>query len=220
MKYKILSSGSNGNCIIVNDYFMLDCGLPYSKIKQYLDKIKVIFISHKHQDHLKKTTIKKLVYEKPNIKYIVGKQLVYDLMELGVEMNNIIVLELEKWYHLGSVNIKLDYLYHDVPNYCVHIEFLKPKIKILYATDTSKIDHIEAKDYDYYYIEANYDTDEEIRNQIKEAKEKGEFTYLERVVETHLSMLDAINWLDKNNTNNGEVIFIHQHKDKEVKDEI
>ena len=46
LKYEILSTGSCGNCIIVNDYLMLDCGLPYSKVKKYLDKVKIIFISH------------------------------------------------------------------------------------------------------------------------------------------------------------------------------
>lgn len=171
-------------------------------------------------DHFRKSTIKKLAYEKPNIKYIVGRYLAYNLMECGIEMNNIIVLDLEQWYDLGAFQIRLDWLTHDVQNCCIHINFKKGNKKALYATDTASLDNVEAIGYNLYCIEANYDTDEEIRNQIKEAKSKGEFTYLERVQETHLSMLDALNWLDKNNTNNGEVIFIHQHKDKENNDGI
>lgn len=46
MRYNILGSGSDGNTIIVEDILMLDAGLSYSKIRQYLKKIKLIFISH------------------------------------------------------------------------------------------------------------------------------------------------------------------------------
>ena len=46
INYNILSTGSCGNSIIVNNCLMLDCGLSYSKIKDYLKDIKIIFISH------------------------------------------------------------------------------------------------------------------------------------------------------------------------------
>ena len=48
MTYEIIGTGSKGNAIVVNDYLLLDCGLSYKKIEKYLDKIKIIFISHKH----------------------------------------------------------------------------------------------------------------------------------------------------------------------------
>lgn len=136
----------------------------------------------------------------------------------GVSKKNIIVLDTKKWYDIGIFKIRLDYLIHDVPNDCIHIEF-KNGIKMFYATDTSTIDHIIAKDYDYYFVEANYDTDEEIDEKIRIAKENGEFTYLERVKKTHLSQLQAINWLDKNKNEKSQYIFIHQHEEKENKDE-
>ena len=210
MKYNILSTGSKGNCIIINDYLMLDCGLSYKKIESYLDKIKIIFISHKHNDHLNKTTIKKIAYEYPSIMFIVGNPLVAELTLCKVKKKNIITLPLEKWYNIGIFKVRLDYLFHDVPNNCIHIE-LKDGTKLLYATDTSSIEHITAKNYDYYFIEANYDTNEELDEKIKEAKEKGEFTYLERVRKTHLSQLDALNWYDKNKGENSQIIYIHQH---------
>ena len=218
MKYNVLSTGSSGNCIIVNDYLMLDCGLSYKKIKPYLKNIRVIFIGHIHSDHFNKTTIKQIAFEKPNIKFIVGHYLAVDLLLCGVSKKNIIVLDIKKWYNIGIFKVKLDYLLHDVPNDCIHIEF-KDGTKMLYATDTTTIDHIEAKDYDYYFIEANYETDEELDEKIRIAKEKGEFTHLERVKKTHLSQLQALNWLDKNKKENSNIIFIHQHVDREVKDE-
>lgn len=88
---------------------------------------------------------------------------------------------------------------------------------MIYATDTSKIDHIKAKDYDFALIEANYDTDEELDKKIAEYDERGEYTYYRRVKETHLSQLKALNWLQANNITNYH--FIHVHEDKEIKDE-
>lgn len=214
IKYDIVQSGSDGNCIIVNDYLMLDCGVSYSKIKNKLSNVKIIFISHSHFDHLKPSTIKKIAYEKPNIKFLVGFYLVSSLLSLGVEKKNILVLDTEKWYNIGIFKTKMEMLYHDVPNNCLHIEF-KNKKKMIYAVDTSSIDHIEAKGYDLYLIEANYETDEEIQNKITEAYKNGEFTYLTRVQETHLSQLQALNWLEKNRCVESEYVFIHQHKKKE-----
>ncbi len=46
MRYNVIGSSSKGNAIVVEDILLLDCGLPYSKIKPYLNKIKLIFISH------------------------------------------------------------------------------------------------------------------------------------------------------------------------------
>lgn len=48
MTYEIISSSSQGNCIIINNFFMLDCGVPYNKVKNKLKNIKLIFISHSH----------------------------------------------------------------------------------------------------------------------------------------------------------------------------
>lgn len=217
IKYNILSTGSCGNCIIVNDYLMLDCGLAYSKIKKYLDNIKIIFICHEHGDHLKKTTIKKISYEKPNIKFLVGNFLVNELVELGVNKKNIITFDIEKWYDIGIFKVRMDYLFHDVPNNCLHIEF-KNGEKLFYATDTSKIDHVEAKNYTLYLIEANYETDEYLKEKIKEDEEQGKFSYLKRVLDSHLSQLQAINWLDINKGENSEYCFIHQHVEKEIKE--
>ena len=85
----------------------------------------------------------------------------------------------------------------------------------IYATDTSSIDHIEAKGYNLYLIEANYNTDEELREKIKEDEEQGQFSYYKRVLETHLSQLQAINWLDQNKNEDSEYCFIHQHITRE-----
>lgn len=166
-----------------------------------------------HGDHLKKSTIKKIAYEKPNIKFIIGHKLVPTLVELGVIKKNILCLDLGKWYDLGLFKAKIDYLIHDVPNCCLNIE-TKDNKKLFYAVDTSSLEHIIAKDYDLYLVEANYEDEKELDQKIIESNKKNEFNYLRRVKETHLSQLKAINWLDKNMGANSEYVFIHQHKDK------
>lgn len=167
-------------------------------------------------DHLKKSCVKQIAYNYPNIKFIVGNYLVADLVLLGVNKKNIITFDTGKWYDIGIFKVKMDYLFHDVPNNCLHIEF-KNGEKLLYATDTSSIDHIKAEGYDLYLIEANYLTDEELREKIQEQEEKGEYSYYNRVLETHLSQLQALNWLNENKGTNSEYCFIHQHIEKEDK---
>lgn len=221
MNYEILNTGSKGNCIILNSDFILDCGVPYKMVKPYLKDIKCIFISHSHGDHLKMSTIKKIAFEHPNIKFIVGRDLVTILSVNDIPKKNIYCLELGKFYKVGNYQLKLDFLYHDVPNYCIHIYKYNDEInmwfRMIYATDTTKIDHINAKDYDFALIEANYDTDEELDKKILEYEKRGEFTHLKRVKETHLSQLKALNWLQKNNITNYQ--FIHQHIEKEEENE-
>ena len=43
MKYNIISTGSKGNAVIIGDV-LIDIGVPYSKLHEYLYDIKIIFI--------------------------------------------------------------------------------------------------------------------------------------------------------------------------------
>ncbi len=216
MKYEILGTGSTGNCIIYNG-IMLDCGLPYKQVKPYLKNVKLIFISHRHSDHLNKSTIKKIAYNHPNIKFLVAFYLVDLLLELGVSKKNILTIDLEKWYDIGLCKVKLDALKHDAPNVALEIDMNGKKM--IYAVDTNEIDHIVAKDYDLYMIESNYTDEEELENRIKQDYDNGlSYSHYERVKKTHLSQQKAYNWLQKNMKKESEFVFLHEHKDRERKD--
>lgn len=213
MNYNILGTGSSGNCIILSKNIMLDCGLPYKEIKQYLKEIKLIFISHRHSDHLNKSTVKKIAYNHPNIKFLVAFYLVDLLLELGVDKKNILTIDLEKWYDIGIAKVKLEYLVHDVPNVALEIDMNGKKM--IYAVDTNEIDHIVAKDYNLYMIEANYTDEEELENRIKEDYDNGlTYSHYERVRNTHLSQLKAYNWLQKNMNKESEFVFLHEHRER------
>lgn len=159
---------------------------------------------------MKLSTIKKLAFEYPNIKFLVGEQIVPKLVQNGVSKQNIFALKLETWYDIGLCKVKLDYLYHDVPNYALHIDI--NGYKIIYATDTGKVEHIKAEKYNFAFIEANYSTDEELDKKIEKEKAENEFSHYERVKKTHLSQLQAINWLQKNQIE--DYVFIHEHKER------
>lgn len=217
MNYKIISSSSKGNCIIVEDKFMFDCGLPFSKVKPYLKEIKLVFISHTHSDHINKSTVHTIAYNKPNIKFLVGEYLVGTLVKCGVQKKNIITLKEDKWYNIGLAKVMIQELVHDVPNRCLHLEYKNKKM--IYIVDTGKIpDNIVAQDYTLYLIEANYQSDEELDEKIRIAEENGDFTHLRRVKKTHLSEVQAYDFLYKNASESSEFEFIHKHIE-EVKNE-
>lgn len=212
MKNNVIASSSAGNAILLENGILLDCGIPYSKIKPYLKNIKAIFISHLwlHLDHCKDSTIKKIAFEYPNIKFITNEVNTTHLVEIGVNKRNIFALKLEKWYDIGICKVRLDYLIHDKPNCSLKIN--QNGYKLIYIVDTSSVDHIEAKDYDFAYIEGNYLDDEELNKKIEQDKLNNKYSHYERVKRTHLSQLQALNFIQKNNIKNYE--FIHQHINK------
>ena len=212
MKNNVIASSSAGHAILLENGILLDCGIPYSKIKPYLKNIKAIFISHLwlHLDHCKDSTIKKIAFEYPNIKSITNEVNTTHLVEIGVNKRNIFALKLEKWYDIGICKVRLDYLIHDKPNCSLKIN--QNGYKLIYIVDTSSVDHIEAKDYDFAYIEGNYLDDEELNKKIEQDKLNNKYSHYERVKRTHLSQLQALNFIQKNNIKNYE--FIHQHINK------
>lgn len=213
MRYNVIGSSSKGNCIIVEDVLMLDVGVSYSKIKKYLSKTKLIFISHSHQDHLLPSTIKKIAYNFPTIKFLTGSEVVVEkLVECGVNKKNIYILKSGKKYDLGLLKVKLEELYHDTPNYALKWE-LNGK-KGIYVVDTSRIDHIKAKNYDLYLIENNYQNDI-INHHIEQAQEENDTNklyYLNRTLRTHLSKSDCDSFLIENMKSNSSYVYLHISK--------
>lgn len=211
MKFNIIGSSSDGNCIIVEDFLMLDCGLTYSKIKNYLKGIKIIFISHVHSDHLKKTTIKKIVYDYPNIKFLCGSEdIVIKLVECGAKYKNIIYLKSNKWFDLGLFKVRLEELHHDVPNHLLKWEYMG--LKGVYIIDTGNVNGIQAKSYDLFLIEANYKKDVLEKNK-KKKDNNYEFDHLYRVEEAHLSYEQAMDFLVENMNNNSNYELLHKSKE-------
>lgn len=206
MKYKIINSGSDGNGLIVEETILIDCGVTFKSLKEYYKKIKIVLLTHIHKDHFNKSTIKKLAYERPTLRFGCCEWLVKDLVECGVSKKNIDVYKMGKIYSYKDFKVIPITLYHDVPQCGYKLKISRNKL--IYATDTNKIDHIIAKNYDYYFIEGNYENEDELHR-----RAENEY-YESRVKDTHLSKVQATEWLMKNMGNNSKYIFMHEHKER------
>lgn len=217
MKYKIINSGSDGNCILINDEILLDCGVSFKKIEPYYKKLKLVFISHMHHDHLLPSTIKNLALERPTLRFVVGEFLVDKLLDCGVSKKNIDILKLRtRLSYNTNLSIQPIRLYHDVPNFGIRLNLERERL--IYITDTKTVEGIKAKDYDLYLVEGNYDEDE-ILDRIEHKEENGLFINEYRTIETHLSVQEATNWLLENMGDNSIYEFIHQHKKRKKEKE-
>lgn len=206
--YMKFGSGSKGNAILVQTKILLDCGVAYSKIARYLKYIKIIFIGHQHKDHLLPSTIQKIAYNYPNIKFVTSSSdVVIKLKNASVPKKNMFYLKPKKWYSLGIMKVKTEPLVHDVENYGLKWEFEGKKG--FYATDTSNLDGIEAKGYDLYLIESNYN-EELLKKHIEECEDENKLFYLNRVANTHLSFEQANSFLIENMSDNSRFEYIHK----------
>ena len=147
LKYEIIKSGSQGNCVIVKD-MMFDCGIPFSTIRQKLYKVRYLLITHTHSDHLNANTFHKIIKEFPRIKTIGNWHVSYQ-----VPLNQIIgsetVLEFK------DRTIEAFECVHDVPTTGFVVR-LKDH-NLIYATDTNSLEHAPDIKYDYFFIESNHD---------------------------------------------------------------
>lgn len=210
--HNLLATGSTGNCLILNGFLVLDLGVPFKKIEPYYKDIKLVFIGHRHGDHLNKTCVRTLARERPTVRFCVGSWLVPDLLECGVEKKNIDIIEPPKIYNYGICKISPIILYHDIPNYGLRV-FIEDE-KALYITDTSTVEGIQAKNYHWYFLESNYE-EEEIQERIKAKQESGQYCYEYRTIKSHLSKEQADAFLLENMGENSQYVYLHGHIDKE-----
>lgn len=201
--YKVLSSGSKGNCVIYHDTIAVDMGIPYSMIKQHQVNLQIVLLTHVHGDHFNVSTIKKLAFERPTLRFACGEFLAQHLD--GIK--NVDVLEISRIYDYGCFKISPVKLYHDVPNFGYRI--FKDDTKIFHATDTAHLDGITAKDYDLYAIESNYNEDT-VFESIRIQQSKGEFAYQVGSIQTHLSEQQARDFIFKNGSHKSNVLRLHE----------
>ncbi len=211
--FEIISTGSQGNAVVINKVILVDCGVNFKALKTCYHDLKLVLLTHIHSDHFNKTTIKLLARERPTLRFACGKWLVNDVIACGVSKANIDVLNYNIMYNYGICNVIPFPLVHDVPNCGWKIHF--PIGKVIYATDTNNLNGITARNYDLYLIEANY-IDEEIQAKIKEKELTGEYAYERRVLRTHLSKAKCDNFIYRNIGSQGHYVYMHCHQEKEL----
>ena len=130
------------------------------------------------------------------------------LYDLKIEPRNIVVIPTGCWHDFNAFKCKLDEIPHDVPNVAIHLQI--DNEKLLYATDTSSLENIDAKNYNYYFVEGNYKEKE-----LEERKERkllnGEFVIEDRIVNSHLSYEQCLDFFMKNANDSSVLEVMHQH---------
>lgn len=216
MNYEVISTGSKGNALLIENEILIDCGVSYRKLKE--KPIKLILLTHEHKDHFQPKTIQRLHKEHPLIRFVVPPKLAHALLKTGVDIS---VTDIIKAGEIANYNgrkfMPFD-LIHDVPNVGWWGKMTSGET-LCYITDTGYLDHLQSeevkrlKNLDYYFIEANY-REQEIIKRIEYKLSHGEYCYETRVKETHLSREQAELFLDNKTKEGSKVIFIHQHEDK------
>ena len=211
IKADIVATGSTGNFAVIEDAVAIDAGVPYKTVEPYMDKIKLLLLTHDHSDHFKGSTIRRMALEKPLLKIGCGPFLMDEVLALGVRSNQIVELQPRMIYDCGICNIIPFPLFHDRPNYGYKLHF--PKGKVFWATDTRTLNGISARNYDLYCVERNFD-EKELKARMDEKLSSGMYAYEERVVKNHLSAKRCDDWLYRNMGRNSEYIYLHQHVDR------
>lgn len=210
MNYSVISSGSHGNAVVINNCVLIDCGVSFKALKDTYKNLQLVLLTHIHSDHFKPKTLSLLARERPTLRFACCEWLVNDLVNAGVNPSNIDVLKIGIIYDYRAFKVSPIKLYHDVKN-CGYRLYFGEK-KVLYATDTGHLDGITAKDYDLYLIEANY-TEEDLQKRIDEKLKNGEYCYELNVANRHLSHEQASQFLLDNMGDNSKYVFLHEHKE-------
>lgn len=212
MNYNIISTGSKGNALVINKKILIDCGVTIAKLKDFYKSFQLVLLTHIHSDHFNKYTIKKLAQLRPTLRFGCCEWLVEELVNCGVNKKNIDVLKIGKWYEYYDFTVSPVILYHNVEQcgYRLYIDHQK----IFYATDTNSLDGIYAKNYDYYFVEANYE-EEEIKERIKAKEMLGIYSYEKDVIKNHLSKQKCDEFLYENMGENSKYIYMHQHEERD-----
>lgn len=215
MDYTIIKTGSQGNCVLLGGFIAVDMGVTYKQLKPYEKGIKLVLLTHIHGDHFNPATIRKLHSRRPSVRFACGAWMKKPLLDAGVAERVIDVLEPKTDNHYfckGDLSVRLEPLWHNVPNCGYHLKYGGEKI--FYATDTGTLDGVEAKDYDFYFVEANH-TKEDIERRFADKQSAETYSYERSAAAYHLSREQAEDWIYQNIGSKGKYVFLHQHTEQE-----
>lgn len=206
MKFKIIASGSKGNCTyleVENKKYLIDLGISLSYLKESLKEISVdlndidgIFITHTHVDHIHGLQ----TYLKRYSKKVYLSKKMYDTLKDYV--NNYSIIEDD--FLLENLSIKIIRTSHDVDSYGYIFE--DNQKSLVYITDTGYLNvrfFPKITNKTAYIFESNHD-DEMLNNSSYPF-------YLKQRIRSpkgHLSNHDAAEVLSKIIGEETEVIYL------------
>lgn len=213
MKYEVISTGSKGNAVLVADCVLCDCGVSFKALSGIISRIKLVLITHRHGDHLRASTLRKIAEHRPGVRFVAPVYLLPLLLDADVPERRIDIAEIGCTLEWPAAGLAVEPfpLFHDVPN--VGYKISAGGERAIYATDTVSLSGIEAPNFDLYLIECNY-TDEDIKERISRKTEAGEYIYEYRVMGTHLSKERCDEFLRRSIGDNSEIVYLHRHSER------
>lgn len=159
MEYKIISTGSKGNAVVVDGRILIDCGVPFRRLESVYRDLDAVLLTHIHSDHFQPKTLARLATERPSLRFFACPWLGPDLQNAGVPLRQITITTPDRWYDTGYCFVKACETKHNVQNCCWHIWF-NDGSKVFYATDMRKPPDfaIMYSPYLHYPGEMNYQT--------------------------------------------------------------
>lgn len=149
LDYEVIASGSKGNAVRINDV-LVDCGIPYNKLKEHLYDVRYLLITHIHSDHVRKGTLNQIKKQFPNIT-IIGNYQVHEVFGVDLIINAGYELEIED-YIFNAFECE-----HDVVTYGYYWE-TEDEETVFYCTDTSNLENVGKElEFDYIFLESNHD---------------------------------------------------------------
>lgn len=147
--YEIVSTGSKGNCVII-DSIMIDIGVPFKMIKEKLYDIRVLLLTHIHSDHINQRTLASIKKLFPNIP-IYGNYEVYQTYpEYDIKVVNAGFKFKAGGYEFEAFDCEHDAL-------CYGYVWEMDGQTILYATDLTTTENAPKIKYDVFLLESNHD---------------------------------------------------------------
>ena len=146
LDYTIIKTGSKGNAVLIEDV-LVDCGVPFSHLKDYLYDVKYLLISHIHSDHVRPATLQKIKDLFPKIT-ILGNYEVAQKFGVDIIVNNGFPVETRDYTFMPVKGV------HDV--ICTGYSFWVKGLHVCYQTDTNSYASFIEPPYDVFFIEANY----------------------------------------------------------------
>lgn len=207
MILKCLSSGSSGNCYILQansgEKLIIECGLPFREIKRGLDYdlhgVVGCLVSHRHSDHSK--ALHDVI--KAGIRVLAIEDV---FVALGVKYRTLCkTIQSMRGYVIGEFRILVLDVAHDVPCVGFIIEHAEMG-KLLFVTDTMMLEW-KLPTLDHIMLECNY-SDATLQRNIDIGLVPA--IMRERLMRSHMELQTAKGVLTENDiTQVKEIILIH-----------
>jgi ribonuclease BN (tRNA processing enzyme) len=206
LDYRVIASGSTGNAVRIRN-IMIDCGIPFSKMKEELYKCQYLLITHDHLDHVKPATLSQIEKWFPNIEIYST----YKVARISDSVTAINTDYLPIWLPKSRCNMWAVPVPHNTLCFAYVLKF--EDMEIVYATDlktTNELSRFTEENgfqYNYTFLESNYD---ETKLRILGDSWRGQYNAYVDSSERHLSKDESLKFYVKYRTEGGEYIELHK----------